>query len=284
MNLLVVLIALGLRQAGIGRDFSAGFGRLVRRWRDGLAARSVREGWNGAVTLGFIVLPPFLLVLAVVVALHGVFYGLPLSAVALLVMLPVLLDRNGPGVLAREQEAWFAADEKSRNLLADADPRAVEAAAALELTRARKELLAEQLREVFAPLFWFLLLTPVAAVAYFFLRVAAEPGQQPSAEAARKLLYYADWPVARVLALSFALAGDFVATWQLWRRQALDRELDALVLLDESAEAAEQVDLHLTPDMLPGAVLTNALAAVAALLHRALVIWVVLLALHTLWP
>jgi hypothetical protein len=28
----------------------------------------------------------------------------------------------------------------------------------------------------------------------------------------------------------------------------------------------------------------NALAAVAALLQRALVIWVVLLALHTLWP
>lgn len=286
MSLLVVLIALGLRQAGLGRDIAAGLSRLVRRWRDGWAAHGAREGWHDGVTLGFIVLPPFLLVLAVVVALYDVFYGLPLSAVALLVMLPVLLDRSGPGpgTLAREQEAWFAADEKTGNLLADADPRAIEAAAASELARARKALLAEQLREIFAPLFWFLLLTPVAAVAYFFLRVAAEPEQQPSAEAARKLLYYAEWPVARVLALSFALAGDFVATWQLWRRQALDRELDAVVLLDESAAIAETTDLHFTPEALPGALLSGALAAVAALLHRALVIWVVLLALHTLWP
>ncbi|MCD6060767.1 MAG: hypothetical protein K0R03_766 [Moraxellaceae bacterium] len=284
MNLLVVLIALGLRQAGLGREFSAVVMRLVRRWRDAWLARGLREGWNGAVTAGFIVLPPFLLVLAAFVALHGVFYGLPQSALALAVMLVVLLDRRTPDTAAREQAAWFAADEKSAGLLAQAEPAVLEAAAEGEFARARKDLLAEQLRELFAPLFWFLLLTPVAAVAYYFLRVAAEPGEQPAGVAARKLLHYADWPVARVLALSFALAGDFVATWQHWRRHVLDNDITAVLLLDESATAAQAVDLRITAETLPGPVLVNALAAVAALLQRALVIWVVLLALHTLWP
>lgn len=283
MNLLVVLIVLGVRQAGFGRDVSASMARLMRRWRDAWLARGQREGWGGTVTLGFVVLPPLLLTLAAVVALHDVFYGLPLVAVGLVTMLVVLLDRSLPDAQRREQEAWLDADEKSGQLLAGADPQALEAAAAVELERARAGLLAEQLRELFAPLFWFLLLTPVAAVAYYFLRLAAE-GEQPATDAARKLLYYADWPVARVLALSFALAGDFVTTWQHWRRHVLDGDIDAVVLLDEGAAAAQPVDLRLAPGALPGPVLINALAAVAALLHRALVIWVVLLALHTLWP
>ncbi|MCC2639096.1 MAG: hypothetical protein K0Q68_2815, partial [Moraxellaceae bacterium] len=80
------------------------------------------------------------------------------------------------------------------------------------------------------------------------------------------------------------LAGDFVATWQHWRARVLEAEADAVELLDESAQAAQPVTLRMSPEELPGPQLVNGLTTVAALAHRALVIWIVLLALHTLWP
>jgi len=90
--------------------------------------------------------------------------------------------------------------------------------------------------------------------------------------------------VARVLSLSFALAGDFVATWQHWRSNVLGTGISVVALLDESAAAAQPTDLRMGTESNPGTVLVTALSAVSALLHRALVIWVVLLAVHTLWP
>lgn len=287
MKLLVLLIVLGLRQSGVGHRLVLTVADVMRRWRDGWLARGAREGWSGGVMLGLIVLPPALLVLVAVVAidsLGGFAEGLALGLLGLLVMLVVLLDRRLPEALAREEEAWLAADEQARDLIAEADPQVLRVAARAELDRARSSLIGEQLRELFAPLFWFLLLGPVPAVVYYFLRLGVAAPVGAVAGASSRLLHYAEWPVARLLALSFALAGDFVATWQHWRGSALDRELGAVALLDASAQAAQPVDTSVLPDSLPGPMLVNALAAINALLHRALVIWIVLLALHTLWP
>lgn len=285
MKLLVLLIVLGLRQSGLGGEVAATVARMMRRWRDIWFDRGHREGWNGRITLALMLLPPVLLALVAVVVLDDVLHGLLLSLFGLFVMLIVLLDRERPDVLSREQEAWLAADEKSREIIAQADVQTLEAATQAELSRTRSSLLASQLHELFAPLFWFLLLGPVAALAYYFLRLAADDSQaSPPAVEARQLLHYADWPVARVLALGFALAGDFVTTWQHWRQHALDMRMAATVLLDESAQAAQPVTLRMTPETLPGPLLVNGLAAVAALLQRVLVIWIVLLALHTIWP
>lgn len=284
MKLLVVLLALGLRRTEPGRELTRLVAVPARRWRDLLLARGAREGWGGAVLLGLVVLPPVALALVLALALDDVFYRLPYSAFSLLLMLVLLLDRTLPDALTREREAWLAADEQAREVLAQADPDAVQAAAVAELARARTGLLAEQLRELFAPLFWFLLLGPVAALAYYLLRLAAEGRDAPVVELAQRLLHYAEWPVARVLALSFALAGDFVATWQHWRRHALETETGALALLEESALAAQPATVRMSAEALPGPLLVNALAATQALLQRALVIWIVLLALHTLWP
>lgn len=283
MNLLVVLVALGLRQFAGAAEPAAMMSSIMRRWRDGWLGRAANEGWNPAVALAFVVLPPALLVLVLMLGLAGLGHGLWSSLLSLGVMLVVLLDRQRPEVKVREQAAWARADEEHRDLLAEADRLAVQQAANEDFARARLALLAEQLRELFSPLFWFLLLGPVAAVAYYFLRLAAER-ESPLAGRAGQLLRYADWPVARVLALSFALAGDFLATWQHWRAHVLDKEVEATEFLEASATAAQAVTLVGVDEPQPGAVLGQALEAVSALLHRALIIWVVLLALHTLWP
>lgn len=291
MKLLVLLIVLGLRQTALGREPAQAAGRLLRRWRDGWMMRGARENWGGAVILALIVLPPVLALLALVLALEGRFYSLLYTGLSLVVMLVLLLDREHPGVQQREQAAWQEADEQEPGVLAQAELPVLEAAALAEFGRARQALLAEQLRDLFAPLLWFVVLGPVAALAYYLLRLCAVSGpaeagtaEPASASLAARLLHFADWPVARVLALSFALAGNFVTTWQHWRQYALDTEKPAVALLDESADAAQPAELRLSHDTLPGPQLVTALAAVAALLHRALVIWIVLLALHTLWP
>lgn len=284
MKLLVLLLVLGLRQTQTGRDLAPGFGRQARRWRDAWLARGARDNWQGGLGLAGVMLPSLLL-LAVVVALQEAPHrGLFIGALGLLVMAFVLLDRDLPEALRREQEAWQHADEQARALNVEAEPAVLEEAAVADLARARAGLLAEQLRQLFAPVFWFLLLGPVAALAYYLLRLCAEGRVSAAPALAQRLLHFADWPVVRVLGLSFALAGDFVATWAHWRGRALEAEADAVGFLDESARAAQPLALRLGAGELPGAQLSAGLAAIHALAYRALVIWVVLLALHTLWP
>lgn len=284
MKLLVLLLVLGLRQTEPGREITLAIFRQTRAWRDYWLNRAARDNWQGALGLALVLLPALLL-LAVVLALQEVpYHSLFVGALGLVVMLVVLMDRDLPEALRREQDAWLKADEVARELIAQADPAVLEEAANAELARARAGLLTEQMRQLFAPLFWYLVLGPVAALAYFLLRLNAEARVSATPALAQRLLHFADWPVARVLALSFALAGDFVATWQHWRARVLDADADAIELVDESAQAAQPVVLRLIPGELPGPQLGNGLASVAALTHRALVIWIVLLALHTLWP
>lgn len=284
MKLLVLLLVLGLRQTATGRDLTVAIGRQARRWRDTWLERGDRDNWQGALGLGLVLLPALVL-LAVVIALQEVPHPqLFMGLIGLGVMLGVLLDRGLPEALERERDAWLRTDEESGELIAQADPLLVEEAANAELARARAGLLAEQLRQLFAPVFWFLLLGPVAALAYYLLRLCAEGSVSATPALARRLLHFADWPVARLLALSFALAGDFNATWQHWRVRALEAEADAVELLEESARAAQPVVVRMAAGERPGAQLVAGLTAVSALLYRALVIWVVLLALHTLWP
>lgn len=284
MKLLVLLLVLGLRQTQPGRELTLAITRQTRAWRDYWLHRAARDSWQGALGLA-LVLMPALLLLAVVLALQEVpYHNLFVGALGLVVMLVVLLDRDLPEALGREQEAWLRADELAREVIAQADPAVLEDAARAELARARAALLAEQLRQLFAPVFWYLLLGPVAALAYFLLRLSAEASVSATPSLAQRLLHFADWPVARVLALSFALAGDFEAAWKHFRARVLEADADAVELVDESAQAAQPVALQLPPGELPGPELGHGLASVAALAQRALVIWIVLLALHTLWP
>ncbi|MES2917578.1 MAG: hypothetical protein V4729_03055 [Pseudomonadota bacterium] len=284
MKLLVLLLVLGMRQTDPGRDLTLAISSQARRWRDAWLERAARDNWQGALGLGLVMLPALLL-LAVVVALQEVPHpNLFIGLIGLVVMLVVLLDRAVPEALAREREAWSRADEESGELIAQADPALVEEAANAELARARRGLLGEQMRQLFAPLFWFLLLGPVAALFYYLLRLCAEGRVSATPALAARLLHFADWPVARVLGLSFALAGDFVATWQHWRERVLEADADATEFVDESAQAAQPVAVRMNAGELPGSQLIAGLAAVAALAQRALVIWIVLLALHTLWP
>ena len=194
-----------------------------------------------------------------------------------------LLDRHTPDTVHRFREEWLGRSWPE----AEPDLIPPEASLALELGNARKQLLQERLTELFTPLFWYLFLGPfgpLGVAAAYLVRLTAELAEvQPAGAVAREWLVWIDWIPARVLALSLALAGNFVETWHYLKGHLRDTTQPSIDLLDQAALAAHPGHLQST-DTTPGATLVLALSEIDALLSRALSIWVVLLALHTLWP
>lgn len=263
MSLLTVLVALALRHGGWLDEPAALAGQLLRRWRDAGLERGQRDGGNGGLQLALVAGLP-LLVLAVLLVLAGGRWGFLFEALlGVLVLGLAVLDRQRPGALARAQAEWSPASGTD----------AVAGAGMADLGLRRRELLAEQFRELFLPLLCFIVLGPLLVLAAYLLRLLAESEAAPAV--ARRLQHWLEWPAARVLALGFALAGDFSTTWAQWRQQLGDTSMPALDTLEDAAIAAQPV--------LPGQAASEALAATAGLLQRTLVLWVVLLALHTLF-
>lgn len=280
MTLLLALLAL------------AAYFAMPEDWRR-LSARpaDVWLGWAEQLPLSLgagIRLALTLLIPMVVLAI--LLQGLREVGLSLLVLLPaaaVLLvifgDITSPSAVPRHLAAWRdrvwprpTEDAEQTDWVSD------EVELGSELSVARAELLRESLRELFSPLFWLLLATPVAALGYYLLRLSARRSEAESQQLAQSWLQLADWIPTRLLALSLALAGNFKATWDVIRERLLKPDAEGHALLDEAASAAEPADLDLRDE--PATALSDALEDLQSLLQRALIVWMVMLALHTLWP
>lgn len=282
MKLLLVLLAWGACQFFPAELTAASIGRLSRQWRDFWLAKG---GGNYMVGLGLLVGLPLLLMLLALhgFGLHGAWRAAIAAPLSLAVVLWVALDRQSPDIVHRYRDDWLARNWTETGTEIDLIPP--EASLAIELGKARHALLRERLSQLFGPLFWFLLAGPLALTAYYLLRITAELGdEQPAGYAGRQLQLWADWLPARVLALGFALAGNFTTTWAYLSEQLRDPSQPTLELLDGAVEAAHPVSLNLSDEVTPGAALVLALSEVDGLLKRSAIIWIVLLALHTLWP
>ncbi len=152
-----------------------------------------------------------------------------------------------------------------------------------ELHQARTFLLRESLHELFSPLFWFLLAGPVAALGYYLLRLMVGHAREEARQVALSWLHIADWIPTRLLAMSFALAGNFTATWAVIREQLLKSDANGHELIDVAAQAAEPEGLDDDIES-PHLNLVASLTRVQALIQRSLIVWMVFLALKTLWP
>ena len=164
MNLLAVIIVLVLRHRGLMQEPAGAIGVLLRRWRDVWLQRGTREGWSPVLVVGLSVLLPALL-LAVLLALpDGLWQRLAAGVAGLLVLAQAMLDQRVPVTVERYRQDW-----ESRAWPVDTSAQSGLLAAGLvadsELSPARRDLVEESLRQVFAPLFWFLLLGPVAVAA-----------------------------------------------------------------------------------------------------------------------
>ena len=169
-------------------------------------------------------------------------------------------------------------------------------------------------RQVFAVLFWFIVLPgPAGAVLYRAAALLAEewkgpvPGVEPSTlvqsrslfgKPARQLLALLDWIPVRLTALSFAIVGDFEDAVACWRTQAMrwadhDGGMTIGILLASGGGAlGVQLGGMLPtlvgdPDVRPeigtgDPVEPEVLPSAVGLVWRALVLWLLLILLLTL--
>jgi len=165
-------------------------------------------------------------------------------------------------------------------------------------------IVSSSFERLFAVVFWYLVLGPAAALLYHLTVLYRSRGvQDHDSEAGALILrlgYLLEWAPARLLALTFSLAGDFVAAFARVRELLLDTDCSAVSLVLDCALAAagsaqrtmfvkesaagDSVDTVLIESDEPGDNSGAALRAaqqaedLLALLQRSQIIWVALLA------
>ncbi len=272
MKLLLLLIILVCRELVV-EELRVLLTRPLRQWRDSLLP--FREGRVASVLamLALIVLTPALLTALLLLWASMATWGMWSHLIVLAVLVPVFMDRRLPSVLLTYRQQWLAAP--------------VVEAPDMQLKQARLHMISSFLQEVFTPLFWFLLLGTwgvIVVLIYYGLRLCAESSVDSDiADVAKRWMTVFDWLPSRLLALSFALVGQFVETWRYWLANIQSFKVSAVDFLDAAAEQAEPLAKGqvLSPS-LPMA-LVQMLAAYESLCYRSMMIWVVLFALHVVF-
>lgn len=101
---------------------------------------------------------------------------------------------------------------------------------------------------MFAVLFWFFLLGPVAALGYRLLFLYNQNAREeglPEPMAA-KALWLVEWPAVRVLGLSFSFTGNFVGCYNRWAESVFCVKSPSSQVLGQSVLGALSVDDELT--------------------------------------
>ncbi|MES3007837.1 MAG: regulatory signaling modulator protein AmpE [Pseudomonadota bacterium] len=244
--------------------------------------------------------------------------GVALGLVTLLVHVAVLLALfdhvNVNGLTARYLESWRRGDYESAFLLLQERWHQVSLDNCDDRSKLHEEfcrfLLSSFFERLFAVLFWYLLLGPVGALFYHlgFLyrnRVSGHSSVEVS-ELVLRLVYLLEWVPARLLGLTFSLAGDFVAAFARLRVVVLDLDRSAvsvvyacalaalgapqrtLLVREETSDRGEAttvlIDAENTLDEAAfGPYAGQQVEALLALLNRSQVIWVSALALLALY-
>jgi adenosylcobinamide-phosphate synthase len=131
------------------------------------------------------------------------------------------------------------------------------------------------LERLFGVLFWFVLLGPFGAVAYALTRVLAERwrGEADFHAAIAEVMPVLDWLPVRLMAISFAIVGNFEEAMLAWRAHAAAGTSGQEDMVRATGLAALGVDQDA-----PG---PEYVAAVASLLNRSALLWLGVLGL--LW-
>jgi adenosylcobinamide-phosphate synthase len=237
MTFLALLAALGLEQwrafswrAGVERAFVRYARWIERRWNGGTA----QHGW---FALAVAIAPPVLIVEGMFLAvwLMHPLVGLVLNVVVLYFMMGF---RRFSHAVSAINHAFKSNDlGEARRALAMWRGGSVSELTSDDVARLAIERgLIDAYRQVFAVIFWFVILPgPAGAVFYRAVALLAEewaaaaPGVEPTlltqardefGRPARTLLAWLDWIPVRLTALSFAIVGDFEDAVECWRTQA----------------------------------------------------------------
>lgn len=247
-----------------------------------------------AVALTLAVLLPAVAVAALLAMLDHQLFGLP----ALLISVAVVLYGLGRGDL-RQSWAHYI-DEWQRGNYQAAYQQALQMQALHDDTIESPFALHQIMRKLFcyhaverwfAPVFWFMTLGPAVILAYRFLHLATNLSGDPyqaQRQLAWRALLWLEWLPERVLALTFALAGNFSSGFQRCQQLLFvapapaivaagtssivgDCAVAALDLPDDEAQYSSPADFHQAS--------AQELRAMQALVRRSRILWLVMIGL-----
>lgn len=238
MSFLVLVLALwvekfsALRQR-LQRD---GFylGELVRLERSG----KVHPWW----TLSILILAPVALLVLLLHVLEPVAYGLLALPVHLLVLVYSLGRGDVKAALGPFRDAWRRGDEQAALHVAERDLGLAADDAQSLIRRVQGHLLWQAYQSFFAVIFWYFLLGPAAALAYRLLALTMDNSRQPALQSlAGQLRHAMDWLPVRVMTVSFALVGNFVAVTRVMLHELLDWHVSAGHLVAKVGRVADDI-------------------------------------------
>ncbi len=277
MIFLVVMLALII-------DKLTGWRRVVQddgpwlRLRRNVERRVSLESrpWVGLMLL---VLLPVVLLAFLLTMLESLAYGWLSLPLHLLVLLYSLGRGHDKRELGPFRDAWRRGDDADAELAAERDLglRADDAPGLLRAVEA--QLLWRSHQGFFAVIFWYVLLGPVAALAYRLLALTLEHAQsQAIRERAGQLMHAFDWLPVRLLLASFGLVGNFVAANRAMLNDLLHWGIPARQLLASVGPVAADLGQPYA-----GEQGIARLDALAALLVRARILWYAAIALWVLF-
>lgn len=263
MNFLVLLLV-GLIL--LWSPWPSGFPRdVLRDW----VQRAVRLGkaWSAVLAVLVLLIPVAILLWAVQGLAYGVF--------TLLLHVGLLLccvGRHDPlrSMTADFTRAWDRDDQAAAALVAEQQLGVTGEAADTLLAAVRARMAATALQDYFVPAFWYLLLGPLGALGYRLLELTRQQWGHSASHPAGILVHALEWVPARLLALSFALVGQFDSTLRTLSGMLAQWELSAGELVSRCADAALVVD-PIEPE-------ADVLHGTRQLLIRAILAWAVVIA------
>jgi AmpE protein len=129
---------------------------------------------------------------------------------------------------------------------------------------------------VFAVIFWFMLLGPAGALGYKLLCVCLELQHWPRLA---RLLWFIEWPAARLLGLTFAFTGNFMSCIQRWQACVFCSERSSAQIITHFVLGALGVHETANQDL---DVTRREVAAMERLMRRSLWFWMGILAFNAL--
>jgi len=249
MTFLVILLALLInhywyRESEIFSD--AWFVTLQRALRARVQALTPEEPEPGPLyPLLLLCLPPVVLIL-VLLAVDGILLGVVTLLIHVCVLL-ALFDRVSlRSFTSAYLDRWRSGDFQAAFLLLQGrwTQLVLDNAADRDAVHEQfcRYIVSSSFERLFAVVFWYLVLGPAAALLYHLTVLHRSRGvQDQDSDAGRVVLrlgYLLEWVPARLLALTFSLAGDFVSAFARLRELLLDRDRSAVSLVLACALAA----------------------------------------------
>lgn len=277
MSFLVLLLVLWVEKFSAWRNKIQQDGPWLRllAWAERQAS-FIESPWLALVLL--VVLPLVVLGLLLVL-LEPLAYGWLALPLHLLVLIYSLGRGDLQAALGPFRDSWRRGDSEAAYLVARRDLALEADEEGALLQQVQGHLVWQAYQSLFAVIFWYALLGPLAALAYRLLALLAEHAEQEVLrERAVQLRHAFDWLPVRVLAASFALVGNFVAVNRVLLHELLSWDISAAQLVIDVGRAACE-----TPAPVIGEVGVSSLDNLWQLLVRAAVLWYSVFALWALF-